>query len=56
MATKGAKKAAARKAEEDFQTRTVMAMATEMAEAQETVSRLCVQFAALAKSKGVKFE
>lgn len=36
-----------------FTERTVMAMATEMAEARNSMHRACVVFAALAKSIGV---
>jgi hypothetical protein len=46
----------ANKKDDGFTVRTVMAMATEMAEARDSMDRACVQFAALAKSIGVPVE
>ena len=49
------KRAGDTKADDDgFTTRTVMAMATEMAEAKRSMDRACIAFAALANSMGVK--
>jgi hypothetical protein len=49
----GAKKT---KKDDSFTVRTVMAMASEMREARDSMNRACVQFAALAKSVGVTVE
>lgn len=47
-------RAAKTKKDQAFAVRTVMAMATEMAEARDRVNRACVQFEALAAAIGVK--
>jgi len=47
------KRVGAKKQDDGFTVRTVMAMATEMADARNSIDRACVQFAALAASIGV---
>jgi hypothetical protein len=47
---------AAKKQDNGFTVRTVMAMATEMAEARMRLNIACVQFEALAASIGVKVD
>jgi hypothetical protein len=49
-------RAATTKRDDGFTTRTVMAMATEMAEARAGYEQGCVQFEALATAHGVKVD
>lgn len=50
------RRAAGNKRDDGFTTRTVMAMATELAEARDKVNRVCVLFEPLARAHGVKVE
>lgn len=49
----GIGRAGAKKVDDGFTTRTVMAMATEMAEAHKALTTACVQFSALALTLGI---